>query len=409
MAGFATHLECSETGERHDVDRLQNLSRAGKALLVRYDLAAVAEAMSKRALAERPRDMWRYRELLPLDAEAPIVTLGEFNTPLIPLARLAPEGGTVLVKDESRLPTASFKARGLALAVTKAREFGVTRIAMPSNGNAGAALAAYGARAGMEAFVFCPDETPEINVRETARYGARVWRVDGQIDDCGRLVAEGRKSAGWFDVSTLKEPYRIEGKKTMGLELAEQLGWMVPDAIFYPTGGGTGLIGMWKAFRELAEIGWIEGPLPRMVAVQSTGCAPVVRALDEGAERCRPWDGPRTIVNGVRVPIAFADALILRTVRRSRGFGVAVSDDAVIEARDAVAEREGLLLGPEGAATFAAWRAALADGRVGPRDRIVLFNCGSAHKYPMPPVTDRIDLEARPDLAAVIGGRHGQA
>ena len=255
MAGYVTHLECSETGERHDADRLQNLSRAGKALLVRYDLDAVAGALSKQALGGRPYDMWRYRELLPLDADAAPVTLGEAITPLIPLASLAPTGGEVLVKDESRLPTASFKARGLALAVTKSKEFGVRRIAMPSNGNAGAALAAYGARAGLEVFVFCPEETPDINVRETARYGARVWRVNGQIDDCGRIVAEGKDAAGWFDASTLKEPYRIEGKKTMGLELAEQLGWTLPDVIFYPTGGGTGLIGMWKALRGAARSG----------------------------------------------------------------------------------------------------------------------------------------------------------
>ncbi|MCG8560159.1 MAG: threonine synthase [Hyphomicrobiales bacterium] len=403
MAGHVTHLECSETGERHAADRLQNLSRAGKALLVRYDLGAVAQAVTKEALAARPYDMWRYRELLPLDGDADIVSLGEAVTPLIPLDRLAPAEAAVLVKDESRLPTASFKARGLALAVTKAKAFGVTRIAMPSNGNAGAALAAYGARAGMEVFVFCPEETPDINVHETARYGAKVWRVNGQIDDCGRIVAEGKAAAGWFDVSTLKEPYRIEGKKTMGLELAEQLGWTLPDVIFYPTGGGTGLIGMWKGFEELRAMGWVGDKLPRMVAVQSTGCAPVVRALDTGAERCEPWPGPKTVVNGVRVPIAFADALILRTVRASQGFGVAVSDEDVIAARDRVAEREGLLLSPEGAATYAAWAAALADGRVAPTDRAVLFNCGSAHKYPMPEVTDRIDLGAPLDAAALVG------
>lgn len=404
ISRFVAHMECSETGEHHAADVLHNLSRAGHPLLVRYDLEAVKTSLTKEALAARPADMWRYRELLPPGPACEIVSLGEAMTPLLPLPSLTPDGGALLVKDESRLPTASFKARGLALAVTMTNAFGVTRIAMPSNGNAGAALAAYGTRAGMEVFVFCPEETPEINVRETALYGARVWRVNGQIDACGQLVAKGKETAGWYDVSTLKEPYRLEGKKTMGLELAEQLGWEVPDVIFYPTGGGTGLIGMWKGFRELKEIGLIGEKLPRMVAVQSTGCAPVVKAFDDGAETCEPWPAPETIVNGVRVPKAFADKLILRTLRESDGFGVAVSDEAVLEARDAAARGDGVLLGPEGAATLAAWQQALRDGRIGNQDRAVLFNCGSAHKYPMPEVTARIDLGDPIDYAALVAG-----
>ena len=260
---FVTHLECSATGERYPSDVVHGLSDAGKPLLVRYDLDQLAVAVDKQQLSIRPPDLWRYREFLPVRHSASIVTLGETMTPLVPLHRIAADlgvTGEILVKDEGRLPTGSFKARGLALAVSMAKELGITRLAMPTNGNAGAALAAYGSRAGLETFVFCPDDTPEVNVREIALQGGRVWRVNGLINDCGRIVGEGSDEMGWFDVSTLKEPYRIEGKKTMGLELAEQLGWELPDAIFYPTGGGTGLIGMWKAFQELEAIGWLEPP-----------------------------------------------------------------------------------------------------------------------------------------------------
>lgn len=401
---FMTHFECSETGERHEAGQLLNLSRAGAPLLARYDLARLGKSLSKSDLAGRPADMWRYRELLPLDDSTEIVSLGEATTPLVRLPTSAKTSGEVLVKDESRLPTASFKARGLALAVTMAKGFGVTQIAMPSNGNAGAALAAYGARAGIEAFVFCPEETPEVNVRETAMLGARVWRVNGQIDVCGRIVAEGKQAAGWFDLSTLKEPYRLEGKKTMGLELAEQLGWTLPDAIFYPTGGGTGLIGMWKGFRELIELGWVSGPLPRMVAVQSTGCAPVVKALEDEREVCEPWLAAKTMVNGVRVPKAFADKLILQAIRDSDGFAVAVSDEAVLAARDRAARKDGVLLSPEGAATLAAWDIAHSDGRLATDARVVLFNSGSAHKEPMPEVHARIDVNEPVDYEALLAG-----
>ena len=280
---FVTHLECSMTGERYPADTLQTLSRAGRPLLVRYDLDGVRAALGRAALAGRPQSLWRYRELLPVRRPENVLSLGEVITPLVPLPRLA-QGGEILVKDEGRLPTGSFKARGLALAVSMAKELGVETMAMPTNGNAGAAMAAYCARAGIKSYVFCPDDTPAVNIREIAMQGAEVFLVDGLIDDCGRLVAEGEKAVGWFNCSTLREPYRIEGKKTMGIELAEQLGWEMPDVIFYPTGGGTGIIGMWKAFDELEKIGWIGPKRPRMVVVQAAGCAPMVKAWQDGVE-----------------------------------------------------------------------------------------------------------------------------
>ena len=325
-------------------------------------------------------------------------------TPLIALPRLAAAGGELLVKDEGRLPTGSFKARGLALAVSMAKELGVTTMAMPTNGNAGAAMAAYCSRAGIKSYVFCPDDTPEVNVREIALQGAEVFLVDGLIDDCGRLVAEGEKAAGWFNCSTLREPYRIEGKKTMGLELAEQLGWQVPDVIFYPTGGGTGLIGMWKAFAELEELGWIGSKRPRMVAVQAEGCAPMVKAWEDGVEHAPRWENAYTFAAGIRVPVAVGDFLILRAVRDSGGFAVAVSDTAIAEAWREVAHREGLLLCPEGAATYAAYKQAVADGRIGPGERAVLFNCASGLKYPMPAAGTRLKLGNRIDWPALLAG-----
>jgi threonine synthase len=383
---FVTHLECSATGERHAADELHNLSRAGKPLLVRYDLAAVGKALSKEALAHRPRDFWRYRELLPVRRTQDIVSLGEAITPIVAMPKLARmlTAGDILVKDEGRLPTGSFKARGLALAVSMAKAFGVSHMVMPTNGNAGAALAAYASRAGIKATVFCPSDTPEVNVSEIAFAGASVYRVNGLIDDCGRIVAEGQAKVGWFDTSTLKEPYRIEGKKTMGLELAEQLGWELPDVVLYPTGGGTGLIGMWKAFAELEAIGFIGKKRPRMVAVQAAGCAPMVRAFEAGEEHAPRWEDAHTIASGIRVPQAVGDFLILRAVRDSGGFAIAVDDEAIMRAWREVAAEEGFLLCPEGAATYAAYRQALADGRVGPGERAVLFNCATGLKYPMP-------------------------
>jgi threonine synthase len=398
---FVTHLECSLTGEAYEADRLQGLSRAGRPLLVRYDLDALGRTLDRAALARRPAGLWRYREFLPLRRRENIVSLGEIATPLIRLSRLAPAGGTLLVKDEGRQPTGSFKARGLCLAVSMAKELGITRIAMPTAGNAGAALAAYASRAGIESYVFCPDDAPETTIGEIAFQGAKVYRVNGLIHDCGRIVGEGRDAMGWFDLSTLKEPYRLEGKKTMGLELAEQLGWEPPDVIFYPTGGGTGLIGMWKAFAELGALGWIGTKRPRMVAVQSTGCAPVVRAFEQGRDFAEPWQDVRTVVHGLRVPVAVGDFLILRTLRESGGFAMAVDDEAIFEARAEAARSEGLLLCPEGAATLAAYRQALAEGRVEPDERAVLFNCATGLKYDLPEVTARLDRHEPIDYRAL--------
>jgi threonine synthase len=390
---FVTHLECSMTGERYPADEIQNLSRVGKPLLVRYDLPGVKKALSKEALASRPPDLWRYREILPVRRVQDIVSLGEAMTPLIPLPAIAKKlrGGDILVKDEGRLPTGSFKARGLVMAVSMAKAFGIKHMAIPTNGNAGAALAAYASHAGIRTTIFCPEDTPEINLSEIGIQGAAVYRVNGLIDDCGKIVGEGKEKVGWFDVSTLKEPYRIEGKKTMGLELAEQLGWRVPDVIFYPTGGGTGLIGMWKAFAELEAIGFIGQKRPRMVAVQAAGCAPMVRAYENGEEHAPRWEDAHTIAAGIRVPQAIGDFLILRAVRDSGGFAIAVDDAAIAAGLDEVARDEGFLMCPEGAATYAAYKQSLADGRVKPSDQVVLFNCATGLKYPLPPITRTLD------------------
>jgi threonine synthase len=387
---FVTHLECSATGERHEAGQLHNLSRAGKPLLVRYDLDAVGKSLTRKVLASRPAGMWKWRELLPHPEGTEPVSLGEAETPLVPLIRTG--GPNLLVKDEGRLPTGSFKARGLAMAVTMAKHFGVTRIAMPTNGNAGAALAAYGARAGIRTTVICPAETPAINVRETAAYGAEVYVANGQIDECGRLVGEGAAAGKWFDCSTLKEPYRIEGKKVMGLELAEQLGWELPDAIFYPTGGGTGLIGMWKAFAELEAIGIIGSKRPRMFAVQAAGCAPIVRAFETSAESAERWEGAATMATGIRVPKAIGDFLILRAVRESGGAAIAVEEDGIARAVEGAARDDGFLLCPEGGAVLAGWREALRRKLVGTDERVVLFNCANGNKYPLPDKAGRIDL-----------------
>ena len=403
---FVTHLECSLTGETYPADTVHGLSRAGKPLLVRYDLDGLGAAVSRDALAGRTEGLWRYREILPVRRAGNRISLGEVVTPLIDLPRLAPSNrtsgaGRLIVKDEGRLPTGSFKARGLALAVSMARELGLHHLAMPTNGNAGAAMAAYASRAGLRSTVFCPDDTPEINVNEIALQGGDVWRVNGLINDCGAIVGAGKEPVGWFDCSTLKEPYRIEGKKTMGLELAEQMGWTLPDIIFYPTGGGTGLIGMWKAFAELKAIGWLaeDAALPRMVAVQAAGCAPIVRAWEAGEEFAPLWEAAHTVAAGIRVPVAVGDFLIIRAVNESGGFAIAVDDDAILAAVEEVARTEGLMLCPEGAATFAAWRQALAEGRIGPDDTAVLFNCATGLKYPMPPVGRALDRHGEIDWA----------
>ena len=404
--GFVTYLECSETKERYEADQVHGLSRAGKPLLVRYDLDGVRGALTKSALAERPRDLWRWRELLPVRDAANIVSLGEAETPLIPLPRLGSrhDATAPIVKDEGRLPTGSFKARGLVMAVSMAKALGITRIAMPTNGNAGAALAAYAASAGIEAYVFCPDDTPEVNVREIALQGAKVWRVNGLIGDCGAIVGAGKEPIGWFDFSTLKEPYRIEGKKTMGLELVEQFDWQVPDAIFYPTGGGTGLIGMWKAFAELEALGFIGPERPRMIAVQASGCAPIVRAWEKGERHAAKWEDAHTVAAGIRVPAAIGDFLILDAVRESGGLAMAVDDADIVAARDRIAAEDGLLLCPEGAATAVAWEQAVDQGLVGKQDRCVLFNCATGLKYPMPAADAWLDRHQPVNWGVIAGG-----
>jgi len=388
-----SHLECSLTGEHYEAGQVHNLSRAGKPLLVRYDTEAAKHTLTRESLASRESGMWKWRELLPNDGEP--VSLGEPETPIVALPDTAAREGvtSLLVKDEGRLPTGSFKARGLAMAVTMAKQFGVERIAMPTNGNAGAALAAYGARAGIETVVICPAETPEINVAETAAYGARVYVADGQIDECGALVGKGAAQGLWFDCSTLKEPYRLEGKKVMGFELVEQLGWDIPDAIFYPTGGGTGLIGMWKGFDELEAVGLIGSKRPRMYAVQAEGCAPMVRAFEKGEEFAERWENAATVATGIRVPKAVGDFLILRAVRESGGAAIAVSEEAILRAVEDAARDDGFLLCPEGGAVLAAWRKALGEGLVRKDERVLLFNCANGNKYPLPDRSKRLTLE----------------
>ncbi len=373
---------------------VHGLSRAGRPLLVRYDLDRIRDSVSRDEVWSRGGGFWKWRELLPVTKTENVIALGEDDTPLISCTTLAHDlgvSGEIIIKDEGRLPTGSFKARGLALAVSMAKEFGIKRLAMPTNGNAGAAMAAYATRAGMESYIFCPDDTPDANVREIALQGGKVWRVNGLINDCGKIVGEGKEAMGWFDLSTLKEPYRIEGKKTMGLELAAQLGWDVPDVIFYPTGGGTGLIGMWKAFHEMEALGWIGSKRPRMVAVQATGCAPIVKAYEDGERHATLWQGAHTFASGIRVPVAVGDFLILDAVRESGGFAIAVDDDKIENARREIGAREGVLVCPEGAATYAAYKEALKDGRVGAGDRVVLFNCGNGLKYEMPEMAGRLN------------------
>jgi threonine synthase len=391
---FVSHLECSYTGEIYPADQLHGLSAAGKPLLVKYDLEALGKAISKDDLKSRLPEFWRYREFLPVRKSANVVRLGEVMTPILPAVKLQSEYGCgeILIKDEGRLPTGSFKARGIALAVAMAKELGITTMSMPTNGNAGAALAAYCSAADIETYVFCPEDTPKVNIEEIAFQGAKTFLVNGYITDCGRIVGEGKQRMGWFDASTLKEPYRIEGKKTMGLELAEQLDWKVPDVILYPTGGGTGLIGMWKAFNELEEIGWIDSKRPRMVAVQAEGCAPIVKAFEEGTCHAEPWVGASTIASGIRVPAAVGDFLILDAVRESNGFAVAVSDDNINAAHKECAQTEGILLCPEGAATLAALKQELASGRIKPHEQVMLFNCATGLKYPMQSEHHTIDL-----------------
>lgn len=383
---FVSHLECGLTGERLPADRLQTVSAAGKPLLVRYDHAAQRRALQRVDIEQRDAGFWRWRELLPLPPDREPVSLGEVETPLVALPATARATGVARVeaKDEARLPTGSFKARGLVMAVNMAKHFGVRAMAIPTNGNAGAAMAAYCARAGIAAHCFAPSDTPEANLREIALHGAQLTVVDGMIDDCGKLVAAGEREGRWFNCATLREPYRIEGKKTMGLELALQCAWRLPDAIFYPTGGGTGLIGMWKAFDELEALGWIGSARPRLYAVQSEGCAPIVRAFEADAPFATRWENSATIAHGIRVPAALGDFLILRAVRDTGGAALAVSEQAIVDAWRDAARDDGFLMCPEGAATLAGLRMARARGLVAPHEHVVLFNCASAYKYPLP-------------------------
>lgn len=395
MTCFVTHLECANCFERYAANHAHGLCvKCQKPLWVRYDLDAVRRGFARSDLAGRAATMWRYRELLPIEDAENVVSLGESVTPLLPAPRLAAAFGMreLLIKDESRLPTGSFKARGMAMAITKARDFGIARVAAPTAGNAGGAMAAYAARAGMESYVFMPQDTPIINAKECWLAGAKTFYVNGLINDCGRLVGEGKIKKGWFDLSTLKEPYRIEGKKTMGLELAEQLDWQLPDVILYPTGGGTGLIGMWKAFAELEHLGWLKSSRkPRMICCQSEGCAPIVRAFESGQRFAPVFENAATIASGVRVPVAVGDFMILDAVRASGGTAIAVPEDAIEPwMRQAIA-LEGLSICPETAICFAALKTLLERGDVNPDDRIVVFNTGASQKYPEA-VHERIPL-----------------
>ena len=386
MNKFITHLECSLTQEKYPKDIVSELSNAGRPLLVKYDLKALSDTFTKEEFKDSPLPgFWRYYPLLPISNQESIISIGETITPLINISNEY-KNLEVLIKDEGRLPTGSFKARGLALAVAMAKEFKLEHLAIPTNGNAGAALAAYASRAGLKSSVYCPKDTPQINILETKLQGAETFLIDGLINDCGKIVLEGKESQGWFDVSTLKEPYRLEGKKTMGIELAEQLNWKLPDAIFYPTGGGTGLIGMWKAFHEMYAMGWIKKPFPRMYAVQSTGCAPIVRAFNKGERFAELWQEPTSEPWGIRVPVAVGDFLILDAIYESNGSAIAVDDNAVITKRDGLANK-GIMLCPEGAATALALDHAIQSGEVKPEEKVVLFNCATGLKYPMPALT----------------------
>ena len=381
---LVTHLECSRSGEHHEAGVLHGLSRANAPLFVRYDLKALGERLSKKTLAARAPTMWRYREFLPLGPDIEPVSLGETITPLIPLPTLERRlrCAEIRVKDEGRLPTGSFKCRGMAVAVSMAKSFGVTRIAIPTAGNAGAGLAAYASRAGIESFVFTPADTPEITASEIAFHGANAWRVDGLVGDCGQIVADGTGEMGWFDLTTLKEPYRLEGKKTMGLELAEQFDWRLPDVVIYPTGGGTGLIGMWKAFGELREMGWLTGDFPRMISVQSEGCDPITRAFEAGKFVSEFFDNAQTVAAGLRVPKAFGDTLILEALQASGGKAVSVPDEEILNSMTELARGESLIVCPEGAATWSALKKLRDAGDIDPNDRVVLFNTGLGLKYP---------------------------
>jgi threonine synthase len=395
---YLTHLTCSQTGETLPAGQLHNLSPAGAPLLAHYDLQKARAELSRDQIARGPATMWRYAPLLPVADPANIVSLGEGFTPIVRANRLGARLGAenLLIKDESLNPTGTFKARGMAAAVSMAKELGARKLAAPSAGNAAGALAAYAAAAGLEAHIFMPRDVPQANYIECRMCGAHVTLVDGLISDCGRIVAERKQSEGWFEVSTLKEPYRIEGKKTMGLELAEQLGWRLPDAIFYPTGGGVGMIGMWKAFDELEQLGWIDAKRPKMIAVQAAGCAPIVKAFEQGREVSEFWQGATTAASGLRVPKALGDFLVLRAIRESGGTAIAVSDQELLDAGRLLAATEGLFVAPEGSACIAALEKLLQNKFLRSEDEIVLYNTGTGLKY-LETWSTRFAPDPRPD------------
>lgn len=384
MRSFLTHLECTYCGAIYSADEPHTTCPScGKVLFARYDLQGAAQEMTADTLTCRPWNLWRYFEIMPVRNPANALTLGEGGTPLLEVPRLGSHFGyeRLLVKDDGQNPTGSFKARGLGAAVSKAKEFGVEAVAIPSAGNAAAAMSAYAARGGLDAYVFMPVDAPDVTKAECRATGARVFLVKGLINDAGKIVREGSEARGWFDVSTLKEPYRAEGKKTMGLELAEQLGWRVPDAIIYPTGGGTGIVGMWKAFDELEQMGFIGSKRPKMIVVQAENCAPIVRAFERGERHAELWQGARTVAPGIRVPVAIGDYLILDAVRQSGGTAITVSDSELLNGMDLLARREGLFVSPEAGAVVAAAGKLRESGFLAPSDEVVLFSTGAGMKH----------------------------
>jgi threonine synthase len=382
---YIAYLQCYSCRSHFDSEVVQSFCPDCQApLLARYDLELARENLDRDEIRRRPLGMWRWQELLPVHDPKNMIILGEGDTPLLHLANLGTELGLshLYVKDESLNPTGSFKARGLAAAVSKAKELGVKKVIIPTAGNAGGAMAAYAARGGLKAHIFMPKDTPTANIEESRIAGATVILIDGLISEAAGMAGEKAREEGWFDVSTFKEPYRTEGKKIMGYELAEYFEWELPDVIIYPTGGGTGLVGMWKAFKEMQTLGWLESAsFPRMVAVQAEGCAPVVKAFEENASFCDFWTGAQTIASGLRVPKSFADQVILDDLRESHGTAVAVSDEAIIEAQKHLAYKEGIFAAPEGAATLAGLQTLVGEGWVSPDERIVLFNTGTGLKY----------------------------
>jgi threonine synthase len=399
MISALTHLECSACGERYDADVPQNLCRDGKPLLVRYDLAAAARTLTVQALRDREPSLWRYAELLPLRDQANRVSLGETMTPLLALPRTGARHGLDLyVKDEGLLPTASFKARGAAVGISRAKELGITAFAMPTNGNAGGAWSAYAARASVKAHIVMPQSAPHVNRLETVMTGADLHLVDGLISDAGKIVARAVARGGVFDASTLKEPYRIEGKKTMGFELAEQFGWTVPDVIVYPTGGGVGLIGIDKALRELHALGLIDAKMPRMVAVQSTGCAPIVRAFEAGAKESVFWENASTVAFGITVPKPLGDAIVLESLYTTKGTAIAVDDDAILAGQREISSADGVFVCPEGGATLAGAIALRERGWISAGERVLLINTGSGLKYPDVPYAEPPLLSPSDDM-----------